>query len=700
MNILNELENIPKESDFFIQVGISNEIPEDKLEKHKHVIMATLSNNKLIKQSINFDQKWVFTLEVYDDTFKSGYFSKRITLIKSDILENYTDLRTRIDGKAKSQLVCVLPMILNHDESGVPFLQLCKIIDLSSALSLKKIPNFLGYDKLINRMKNEVDEFWRDHQPDSRFLTQEFMKRRFKNEDFMNTTSKETIEKIRMPATDDTYNFVEMAEYKSNLKEAMGIQPLPLEDYEKYITKDGVTHLFSEASNFDNGNEIIIDLLEIMLKSYHLCHLVFHNPLIMKKMKILYTINHNHERIDKSLIWGLYTLYTEELVLGAALTVEHRSVFDIKNANLLPDDDCYNLYQSPYLCLPYDQNAIALHTNLIGLNRRDSRVGWFNFGRGLSQNERQFLSKGLAKRGINRLSRVRANVLDYTFEMLDELDDPEIFLTGSGAEACLYDSPLFRRNTFKFEDIYHDRESATSKIGHSDIDLVIFTEDQSVLANKAKKVADCVAFNINDKVIVNKISDYKFRITSEKMRREIDIFMTSKKPPALLYNYHISTCRAAISMDRNNDTSYLMTSMVISSNLGFCIDRRWFSSNTSLYDRISKQLSRGIGVMLNVYELQMMQQFFQHSIPWQYMRKMIEVNRSTTTDKIKYIKVYSSNLSEGFFLAPKKKSIGPKYDVEKADRGDPDDILTYKDVGRYNAKNSSFLRNEDGSFVI
>lgn len=692
--ILDNLENIPEKSLFFVPLR-NKESSNDYSEKHSHVIMVTLTNNKNIKE---FDNRWIFNLESYMDVFREDNFLKtRLKEIPGHLLQKYTSINTRRDGNPdREQLVCVLSLVVQNDNNNI-FYKLCEIINLTVALGFKRIPSFLLYDAVLRDCQQQIKRFWEIHQPDSKYLTQEFQNRRFNKANFKETDSAEIIDQIKVPTREETYNFVEMDEYKSSLKTAMGIEPLPIEEYESVLTHEMVVQTFEQLQFLEKEEEIQSDLLQIFLHSYHLCHLVFSNIPVLKRLKKIY--NKYREKLAPSLMYGLYVLYAEELILGAGLNPNYRCVFDLHRASLLPVDDTFHIMNSPYLCLPYMPKALSLHTCLLGLARAShTRTLFLSFSQQehYTRRAKDKLRKYLCSRGINSRSRIWYNIFNYTYGMLEDLNDPDIFLTGSGAEACIYDNPLFRENGFKFDDIYANREDSSVK--HSDIDLVVFTEDHNLLAQKARKVADTISMNLQSNVIVKEVNKYKFRITGEKMLREIDIFMTHKNPASLLYNYHIATCRALISMDDHKSNSCLMTSMVISCHLGLCIDRRWFSSKISLYDRICAQYSRGIGVLMNPSETMMMRQFFELSPKWKYLSVLVNIiNRNNKT----LIHVENPYLNKTYFLFPKMNKVGSFYESNDKMSSRSSGNINLGSITNYKSSDivKSRLRNQDGQFI-
>lgn len=661
---MEDLEKIPITSPFRVNLG-DPLVEEKQLENHLGVILVTLTNNKRLLNTDNFDDRWIFSIENQHDVFQQGFLGRCLKLIPTKILEEYTDLRTNVTEYNNEELICILPIQLRDDLAN-PLDRVMYLINLTNALSLNRIPEFLRYDVYFKKAMDDVNKFWKENSPNSGYLTQQFMNRRFRNEDYSETTSYEAIRNITSPQRrqDGEYDFVSNEEYRSNLKEAMGIRPLPLEEYESWITGDMVETMFRQVMFFENSNQIMTDLFCLFIKSYNLCHLIFRNQFLLKKLKRIYESHRNDDHkgqtcrcvidIDRSLVWGFYTLYAEELILGGQLTKEHRSVWNLECASLLPIDNYLNLYQNPYLCLPLGPGALGLHRNMLGLPRIDRSSVRYHYAGG-SDFENDFYLNQFKVRGIYRKNRVIGNILQYTYEVLDGLDDQDIYFTGSGAEACTYNNPLLRRGHYRYDQIYPVKNNNKNH-PHSDIDLVVFTDSEDVLRKKAEKIQETVSENLNIKVNLEKINDSKYRISHPEMLREIDIFKTYKSPPALLYNYHISTCRVAISLDQSLSNSYLMTSMVMSSFLGFCIDRRWFSSKTSLYDRICKQLSRGIGILLNVYEIQMLSEFIDNAQPWGHMRNLIEVHNFQ--GRMRYIKTFQPGLKSSFFRSVSKNNIG------------------------------------------
>lgn len=676
------MDFIPIPESSLFHIGVTHQTPEkEDLDQHHSVLIVSLTNNQKILNGADFDQKWVFQVDEFNDDFKKGYLGKHLKLVERQKIADLTGMITAIDPSCQWILACVLPLHLLH-EQGDPIGKLTNIISISASFSLRNIPNFLNYDSIIKQIKAENNRFWKEHRPDSSLITRAFVNRRFRNDDFAETDDYSSIQNIPVPQRIDGYEFLEENNNKSGandgldftgqLRQAMGIKPLEQKDYESYLTYLEMDQLFRTVAIFENSKEIMIDLFQIFLKSFYCCHLIFHNPFIMRKFKIIYQFLDDERseklmvEINRSLIWGLYTLYAEELLLGGNLNPNHRSIWNQECASHLPIHSGVNIYDSPYLCLPIAPKAMSLHANLIGL----PRMYPFHFGNRESSFMTDFKKTGIRRKGINSVNKVRTSMIIFTDGLLEELDDSEIFLTGSGAEACLYNNPVFHSGDLSIEDIYPTRElglndqEPTHK--HSDIDLVVFTDQTEVLEEKMEKVKNCLQMNLGDMVEVIKVNDFKYRFTSPKMKREVDLFMTYKNPAALMYNYHITTCRAAIpfgNSDIVSHQSFLMTSMILSSHLGFCIDRRWFSSKTSLYDRICRQLSRGIGMMLNVAEIQMLKNYQNSSDKWRYMNDMIEIvifqnNPQPQTQGNSYIKTYLPYVSSPFFKKVKKHHVG------------------------------------------
>jgi hypothetical protein len=283
-----------------------------------------------------------------------------------------------------------------------------------------------------------------------------------------------------------------------------------------------------------------------------------------------------------------------------------------------------------------------------------------------------FLSTDLRKRGILKPHHVMMHLQTYTCGMLDDIEDPEIYLTGSGAEACLYDNPLFRRERYNLNEIYPTRslnvymDAYSDTHGHSDIDLVVFTDDEQVLKSKAESILRCLqenCTNLSNKIIMKQVNASKYRFTGGKMPREIDLFMSNRNPASLLYNYHIATCRVLIPLSHDlniiKNKTIMMQSMVISAHLGFCVDRRWFSSKSSLYDRILRQFSRGIGMLLNIYEMQMVKDYINNSPKWRHLSNIITLEQvddpsgANGAPQITRMKVILPGFSGDFFSAQK-----------------------------------------------
>ena len=742
---MNNLINIPKSS--ILYVGVDNICPsDDTLEKHHSIIVATLSNNKRLADLSDdlFDSRWVFQSEELSQDFTHGYLAKHIILVPVKKLVELTPRSTLIDKvddeKDNMALVCVIPMNINEDND--PIGRLVNSILISGGFSLKKIPDFFRYEIAIKQIQRDNKKFWDRYGPVPNVITQFFNNRRFRNEEFAETDDYSVIQTINTPVRIDGYTFSnnnddgsvpsggnwDGMDWREELRSAMGIQPLELDDYEAYCTYEDMEEVFRVISRFEDNRHVMKELFITILKNFFTCHLIFHSKFIMKKLKGLMSLFEDNEdftslkEINQSLLWGMYTLYAEELLLGGNLKPEHRCVWNIYSASNLPVFKGKNLHESPYLCLPIQPDAMSLGSNFLGLCRNDvwsvanmGRRNW-NSDEYLTQTDLKFFTDGVRLRGILSPNQVRASLVEYTHGMLEDLNDGDIYLTGSGGEACLYDNPLFRRGHYHFDNIYpiRDMDIIGKNIpthNHSDIDLVVFTDSEDVLVAKAKKIKSCLEENLCNEIEMIRVNRTKFRFTGKTMKREIDLFMSNKSPPGLLFNYHISTCRVAIplveSMTGMCSGAMMMTSMVISSHLGFCVDRRWFSSKTSLYDRILKQYSRGIGMMLNMYEIQMIKDYLENSPKWGYMKDMIQIHQVPGQQNRRYIQTHLPSMSGKFFRSTTKHQVGQYYRGQQYINGQIN-VMRYTNGAntpsyyRYNYNTKSEHRNireSDGSFV-
>jgi hypothetical protein len=805
------MKNIPKNSIFYVPVG--NTLPvKSELDKHENIVIASMTNNDKILSlpDEQFDSKWIFSKEDMSDDFYSGYLSTHILLIPEKVMQNYTNIKTcqiLEENSEEKVLVCVIPMIINNGDISIR--KLIKDILLAGYLSLNVIPDFMNLNNTIKAITSENRKFWEKFKPDSEKLSKYFMNRRFRNDNFIETEDYASIKGIKQPVKIEAYSFMNVptnpnnqdpttandsdnqenlketwdgTEWKDDLRNAMGIKPLDLLDYEMFATQDEVEEVFRVASRLADGDRLVFELYSIFLKSYFCCHLIFRSEYLMKKLNKLMTpkINYNNyynnnyynnnnnrkklsgvhlEELNRSLMYGLHVLYTEEILLGGNLTLEHRSVWKYNTAHLLPIYQGANIYHTPYLCIPISRSSLHLDSNLLGLTSYDlqSTTRLYNgtaepinrslLGR-LNDSPKGFIESVTNKgyiRGILEPNDVLRHKQIFTNGIFDDLEDPEIFLTGSGGEACLYDNPLFRKNRYSIGNIYPERDviglsgERINTHAHSDIDLVVFTNDESVLKMKAESILKCLQEHYYVNITTNKknendifeysnktffrsrmtkpiaiemikVNDSKYRFTSPLMEREIDIFMSNRNPASLLYNYHIPTCRVLIPLSNEisiiKNKTIMMQSMVLSAHLGFCIDRRWFSSKISLYDRILRQFSRGIGMLLNVYELQMVKDYIDNSDKWKHLSNIITVIQTQDVDASSGIITTRSHIKvmlpgySGNFFSTENFHVG-QYFKKAQDIISPDiDQTTLNHILRTQHRTPYKLKDNDGNFIF
>lgn len=709
---MQNLVNVPKTSQLFLPVG--HKIPSnEKLEVHNSVIIASLTNNEKIMDLQGdeyFDLKWTFESHCLNEDFDDGFLQTRLVEFPQKQILNLTRLRTsKLVNSSETVLICVLALQLNNNPIN-PFRQLLEIVNLSVGFSLKSIPTFFKYDSLIQQIKQQNKFFWKKNGPDPKTYTELYMGRRFRTQDYLETEDAEIITELLQKKNDvDVYNFDSaiaggfdgllatsdgngnptlIADAKHRLRGSMGIEPLPIDQYELYMTYIEIENLFSLIKVFDDHLKIKIDLFIIFLKSYHCCHLVFKNLVIMRQFYQLNEIIYKKygdvsafllaTQINKSFIWGIYTLYAEEVLLGSKLTNDHRCVWNLRHASYTPVYEYGNNYGNPYLCLPIAPKILNLQTNLVGAGITECYYG------------------------IRSISEIYKNLASYTNGIFTGLKEDNVFLTGSGAEACYYRNSLFadKEVNFKMEQIYPIKNEAEPNQCHSDIDLVVFTDDPDVLYQKMLSVKECLEENIRWEVTVEAVGKKKFRFSGKHLSREIDLFMSHKAAPALLFNYHMSTCRAIIPLNGQTENAMIMSSALISAHLGFCIDRRWFSSKTSLYDRICRQISRGIGMILNCHELSLLGKYIKLNPKWDYLKGLIRSKdgeiqaKHLTYDCELYGRPSTHNVGS-FFLTPSDRGYNHKNTNFETISFDID-LFDYRTDSPDKTK---FIRNDDGSFV-
>ena len=293
-------------------------------------------------------------------------------------------------------------------------------------------------------------------------------------------------------------------------------------------------------------------------------------------------------------------LYTEERLLAGDLTTQHRSMMSIDFASMLPIYYNYDratyfsmeklVYSSPYFPMPQ-----------------------------LYQ-----LSMNIPKDIHNQLNKICNNLeFQQRFEfvsagMLDGLNWENVYFTGSMAEVCYYKNGLYpfeflmsknKYNPYLESDIdlgiWISREEEEEEQGEIKYDDELVKQ---TLKTKAEEIVAVVRKNygLTQEELPLVAKNSRWTISHPKLPRDIDIFSFVVDPAALIYNYHMATCRVVW----QGKDAMVLSSGIFSAMLGTCIDRRWFSSSVSIHNRILKQFKRGIGLVLNPQEMKVIIQYF------------------------------------------------------------------------------------------
>jgi len=345
-------------------------------------------------------------------------------------------------------------------------------------------------------------------------------------------------------------------------------------------------------------------------------------------------------------------LYFEERLLASTITKQHRCLVPISFASSLPR--VYNLKDSHHDVGPG------------GYSFRETRPEQLNFWHHqctnfyyplpilgqMAYNIPLDLRNDLHKICNYDIFLLRFQLLSAG--MLEGLDwsGLGIYFTGAGAEMCYYQNGYFpfeflisehKDNPYLNSDLdlgvhiqIKDVEDANrlelsggssdngsgsgsssdNKNPQDDDDHVTTLRNddprvKKILKERAETILEVVKQNygLEDLKLLSRNS--RWIIKHPDLPREIDIFSFTEDPGALVYNYHMATCRVvAQPIEKNSDDSvHMLSSACLSAMIGSCIDRRWFTSKKSIHNRIMKHLNRGIGLMMNPNELAVITQY-------------------------------------------------------------------------------------------
>jgi len=437
-------------------------------------------------------------------------------------------------------------------------------------------------------------------------------------------------------------------------KDTLGISPLPVEDYQKFFTYEQTKVLFRCLEIYP---EYFIKICGLFMSSFQLCHLIIFggelqgtNWIIDKFVNFMADIK--YKRIWDKIFDGYYRsdgsssfyndgfkdkishggqrifrlmsaiLYFEERLLAGKITNNHRCLLPISFSSSLPFISLrnnYNYYNYNYGLskMPFWYQTCANFYFPLNLNTKINYNTPYDY-------------KNTATKicDLNEFN-LRFNILSGG--MLDGLDwkGLDVYFTGAGAEMCYY-----RNGYFPFEFLVSEHPN-NPYLG-SDIDLGIridptdlgldLKEDdnekkihnQEIIQAELRKRADLILnivknnYGLKDLKLISR--NTRWIIKHPDLPRELDIFSFSDQPGALIYNYHMPTCRVVaqpIPSDLGGQVR-MLSSACLSAMMGTCIDRRWFTSKKSIHNRIMKQFKRGIGLIMNPHETKVVVQYIYH----------------------------------------------------------------------------------------
>jgi len=655
----------------YISTKLEDQFEEKSADGHDQVIIGLLSNNNVIQSEKRDISHYVFIIED-KSILGSEYIRKNAKMVPTELMAEYTDFRS--NEEAKEQVVVFLPIVYHLHSANcksyreiLQYLLRCLMeVDymaiegdfgifqfdqaLQNLFQLEKKFWDANQDQWIESTKERRDERWdytyRDKKQNNPGLDW-FLSRRFKNHMYQHTKDyQENISKINDAefkeeggwydtgvVPDETF---EKQTHYQIWKESINFEPLPIKEYQNHLTYYEAEILFQLAHR--HSKEIFYKLCILFLGSYQLCHLIILNEscskTIMKQFqsleetfksdwwKNLFQGNYFQEPMkysgynnnDRHYVHQVYNrmsriLYYEERLLAGTLTTEHRSMVPISFATNLRNPTVQSRYSND--------------------NRREENKFWY-------LKDLNYFFPFPANTSINynrppNSLKVYQKIVDYsTFldrfrtisgGILAGLDwtGLKVFFTGATAELCYYNNTIF-----DFED------SAKNSYSGSDMDLAVHIDPEELgiteslsepgnndlikaeLHRRAEMICEIVRKNtgLSDLELIPRKN--RWIIAHDKLPREIDIFSFIQDPAALIYNYHMATCRviAQPGLPESDQTPVkILASACLSAMIGSGIDRRWYSSDYSIHHRIIKQFQRGIGLIMNPHETKVIIQY-------------------------------------------------------------------------------------------
>lgn len=139
------------------------------------------------------------------------------------------------------------------------------------------------------------------------------------------------------------------------------------------LTKEDVNCLFEALTT----ERELYDMFNMFVISKQYCHLVLNNSTILQKMRQLFTKFGAFYRY--LLAYPMLAFYVEECIFKCRTIKEHRYVFDINTAHMLPfyPHSPDNIHASPYIPVPLSTNAMNLPYNMWSLSHD---IGYRNYG--------------------------------------------------------------------------------------------------------------------------------------------------------------------------------------------------------------------------------------------------------------------------------------------------------------------------------
>lgn len=566
-----------------------------KKENHQGVILGFLNNHRSNPKNIDQYMFILGDLKVINPKNLSNY-----RLIPTELIENYTEYRS--NDLSDSQLVIFIPTTYKFYKPGSHRKILQYILkNFQTICYLNQIDQV--FVDLLKLEENFREEHFFNRLEDIKQMDQMMLiGRRIKNQMCVDDCEDENLisqiddSEFKKNYLHPEYNWVNLLEPLDKIyerkttfqewKEFIGrmIEPLAIENYQKILTYQETEKLFQLVFKYDPS--YFTQLYGIFLSSYYLCQLVIKNQADWMMMEFIKRSTPEDQASIFSKMFKI--LYYEERLLSGNITTNHRSVLSLNFCSLLG-----NLPSKTYI--PFDI---------------DHEVVNFNFPAKI----------------IDGVSRIRQDedfiscFQQVSGGVLEGLDwkGLNVFFTGATAELCYYHNSIF-----PFP--YLISNSVNNPYLGSDIDLGVWINPQELgiepdedlskhqkikdeLRRRAEIILQVVVINTGFKDLDLTARNNRWIIADPRLPREIDIFSFVQDPAALIYNYHMATCRVIAQFNQPAEIQ-MLTSTCLSASLGTCIDRRWFTSKTSIHSRIMKQFKRGIGLMMNPNETKVMIQY-------------------------------------------------------------------------------------------